>query len=123
MPPVGAGFHPGFDRAFRQRRVAIRHDQLLIVAENISEALTLGTGAKRVIERKHDRADGFERPRTSLAHKPRAIPVRTLSNDVDTAGPVSLTQGVLDGLHHPASVVGDESPGDPTRRQVLRPCR
>src|SRR6476620_4982627 len=49
VPPVGAGFHPGFDRAFRQRRVAIRHDQLLIVAENISEALTLWTGAKRVI--------------------------------------------------------------------------
>ena len=32
--------------------------------------------------------------------------MRTLSNDVDTAGPVSLTQGVLDGLQHPASVVG-----------------
>ena len=85
LPPIAAGFTPGFDCALGQRLAVVGNDEVGIVTENIAEPFALRTGAEWMVEGKKDRTNRFECSATLLAAKGRAVGSGALVDDLHAA--------------------------------------
>ena len=99
---------PGLHGAVGQRPGLVRHDERLVVPEDVAEPLALRTGAQRVVEREEQRPRPRE-PHAALraaelaAHRDHAP-----ADQVHVGVPVSLRERRLQRVGDPAPRVGSD---------------
>ena len=122
LPPIAAGFAPGFDRALGQRLAVVGNDEVGIVPQNIAEPFALRAGAERMVERKEDRANRFKRSAASLAAKVRAVGAGALVDDLHAALALALTKGRFNRFDEAGSIVFTDDQPIEDHIQMVRPA-
>ena len=105
LPPVAAGFAPGFNRALSERLAVVGNDQVGIVTENIAEPLALRTGAERMVKGKKDWTKWFECSSALLTAKVRAVDTGAPVDDLHAAEAFALAKRGFDRFDEAGSIV------------------
>ena len=108
LVPLAGGMRPRLHGAVGQRARAIGHHQRLVVLEDVAEALALGAGAERMVEREQERLRPLQRgPAAAAAERLGEHPpagVEQLDRDLAAA----LAQRTLHRLHEALALAGVE---------------
>ena len=108
LVPLARRVSPGLDGAFREALAPVGNDARLVVSQNIAEALALGAGTQRVVERKEERLRPLEGGPAAAAAKVLGEDARGPTEHLDRHLPAALPQRRLDGLGDPRAVGGLE---------------
>ena len=106
--PLAGGMRPGLDGALRQALAPIGHDERFVVSQDIAEALALGAGAERVVEREEERLRPLECLPAAAAAEVLGEDARGPIEHLDVDLPSALPQRRLDRLGDPCAVRGLE---------------
>src|SRR5688572_12856850 len=82
LPPIAAGFAPGFNCALSERLAVVGNDEVGVVPENVAKPFACRTGAERMVEGKEHWTNRLECSPALLAAKVCAVDVGTLLDDL-----------------------------------------
>src|SRR5207302_6169504 len=108
LVPLARRVGPRLDGALREALTRVGDDAGLVVLQEVAEALALGTGAERMVEREEERLGPLEGGAAAAAAEVLGEDARGPVEHLDLYLPAALPQGRLDGLGAPRPVGGLE---------------
>src|SRR3989441_11921166 len=105
LPPLGRGLRPRLDGAARQALGLVREDEVLVIVQDVAEALAGRAGTKGVIEGEERRFRRLEGPPTGLAAIGLGEPAPSSADDLHNAAPAAFAERRVQGVHEARTVV------------------
>ena len=123
LVPAPRRMRPGLHRAVGEAPRGIGHHQLLVVAEDIAEALALGAGPEGMVEREEERLRPGQGRLAARAAVLAADRDHRAAQDVHLGPALALGQRGLEGLGHPAPRLAAERHAVQDDQDAAAPAR